>query len=484
MTGNQSSEKKELIKKDSFSEWYDNILLEAKIADDRYPVKGFTVYTGWGFATTKRIIALLEEKLDASGHEPMQFPVVIPEDSFQKEEEHIKGFSGEVFWITHAGENELERKLVLRPTSETAIYPMFKLWTRSHADLPIKMNQTCNVYRYETKATRPLYRGREFLWNEGHTAHATYEEAEVNVRMAIDIYSQVYDALGLSYIRLKRPEFDKFAGADYSVAFDAWNPDGKSNQIGTVHQLGYNFGKAFEITYENENGEQVNATNTCYGMGFGRTLAAVISQHGDDHGLVLPPLIAPKQVVVIPIPVKGKEEITKLYAKEVVKILTGSSIRTVFDDDDRLRPGEKYYKWEMFGVPLRIEVGPREAISKTVTFVRRDTFEKTKAELKDLPATTRALFDVIQVNLSSRSKKVLEEHLTTATTTEELKGYMEQKKIVRINWCGDISCSERLKEQVSGEIRGTLWDSHEEPKGPCIVCGDQAKYIAYVSRTF
>src|SRR5512136_13201 len=252
MAGNQSSEKKELIKKDSFSEWYDNILLEAKIADDRYPVKGFTVYTGWGFATTKRIIALLEEKLDASGHEPMQFPVVIPEDSFQKEEEHIKGFSGEVFWITHAGENELERKLVLRPTSETAIYPMFKLWTRSHADLPILMNQTCNVYRYETKATRPLYRGREFLWNESHTAHATYEEAETNVRMAIDIYSQVYDALGLSYIRLKRPDFDKFAGADYSIAFDAWNPDGKSNQIGTVHQLGFNFGKAFEITYENE----------------------------------------------------------------------------------------------------------------------------------------------------------------------------------------------------------------------------------------
>jgi prolyl-tRNA synthetase len=228
----------------------------------------------------------------------------------------------------------------------------------------------------------------------------------------------------------------------------------------------------------------MNVTNTCYGMGFGRTLAAVISQHGDDHGLILPPMIAPKQVVVIPIPVKGKEEIAKLYAKEVVKILTDSGIRTVVDDDDRLRPGEKYYKWEMFGVPLRVEVGPREANFKTVTLVRRDTFEKSKAELKDLPATTRALFDAIQVNLTSRSKKVLEEHLTTATTTKELKIYMEQKKIVRINWCGDIGCSERLKEQVSGEIRGTLWDHHEEPTGPCIVCGDPAKSVAYVSRTF
>ena len=484
MTGNQSSEKKGLIKKESFSEWYDNILLEAKIADDRYPVKGFTVYTGWGFGIAKRIIAMLEEKLDASGHEPMQFPVVIPEDSFQKEEKHIKGFSGEVFWITHAGENELERRLVLRPTSETAIYPMFKLWIRSHADLPIRMNQTCNVYRYETKATRPLYRGREFLWNEGHTAHATYEEAEKNVSMAIKIYSQVYDSLGLSYFRLKRPDFDKFAGADYSVAFDAWNPDGKSNQIGTVHQLGYNFGKAFEITYENEKGEQANATNTCYGMGFGRTLAAVISQHGDDHGLILPPEIAPKQVVVIPIPVKGKEEIAKAYALEVFNKLTTSGIRATLDDDDRLRPGEKYYKWEMFGVPLRIEVGPREAESKTVTIVRRDNFEKSKVDLKNLPEAIRSLFKALHENLRDRSRKILEDLLATATTIEELRDYMENKKLVRINWCGDISCAERLKEKVSGEIRGTLWDHEEEPTGPCVVCGDPAKRIAYVSRTF
>ncbi len=483
MTGNAPAERK-LIAKENFSEWYDNILLEAKIADDRYPVKGFTVYTGWGFAAVKRIIAMLEDKLDATGHEPMQFPVVIPEDTFQKEEEHIKGFSAEVFWITHAGENELERRLVLRPTSETAIYPMFKLWTRSHADLPIKIHQTGNVYRYETKATRPLYRGREFLWNEGHTAHATYEEAEANVRQAIDTYSQVYDALGLSYVRLKRPDFDKFAGADYSVAFDAWNPDGKSNQIGTCHQLGYNFGKAFEITYEDESGKQVNATNTCYGMGFGRTLAAVISQHGDDHGLILPPAIAPRQVVIIPIPVKGKEEKAKTYAREVCEALTCTGIRTVLDDDDRLRPGEKYYKWEMFGVPLRAEVGPREADSRTATLVRRDTFEKSKADLGTLPETVRDLLETIQANITARAKGVMAERLTTANSVEELRDLMEQKKLVRINWCGDVNCAERLKDQASGEIRGTLWDRVEEPTGPCIVCGDSAKSVAYVSRTY
>jgi len=483
MAGNKTAQK-ELIPKESFSEWYDNVLLEAKIVDDRYPVKGFTVYTGWGFSIVKRIISMLEEKLEASEHEPMQFPVVIPEDAFQKEEDHIKGFSGEVFWITHAGENELERRLILRPTSETAIYPMFKMWIRSHADLPIRMNQTCNVYRYETKATRPLYRGREFLWNEGHTAHATYKEAEEQVKTAIKIYSEVYDALGLSYIKLKRPEFDKFAGADYSVAFDAWNPDGKSNQIGTVHQLGHNFAKAFEMSYENDDGKQQVCSNTCYGMGFGRTLACLISQHGDDHGLIFPPLVAPKQIVIIPIPVKGKEQVSKEYAKSINQTLILNGIRSIIDEDDRLRPGEKFYKWEMNGVPIRIEVGPREADSKTVTFVRRDTFEKTKADLPNLVTTVKTLFESINHNISERSKKVMHDRMASANNLQELRDFMDQRKLVKINWCGGRGCAEDLKDKVSGEIRGTLWPEKEEPTGPCILCESTAKHVAYVSRTY
>ncbi len=484
MPGNKGSEKKELIQKENFSEWYDNVLLEAKIVDDRYPVKGFTVYTGWGFGIAKRIISMLEEKLEKNDHEPMQFPVVIPEDAFQKEEDHIKGFSGEVFWITHAGDNELERRLLLRPTSETAIYPMFKMWIRSHADLPLRMDQTCNVYRYETKATRPLFRGREFLWNEGHTAHATYEEAETQIRVAIEIYSQVYDNLGLSYIKLKRPEFDKFAGADYTIAFDAWNPDGKSNQIGTAHQLGHNFAKAFEMTYENDAGEQTVCANTCYGMGIARTLAAVISQHGDDHGLVLPPLISPKQVVIIPIPVKGKEMIAKTYAHEIAASLSKAGIRVVVDDNDRLRPGEKYYKWEMYGVPLRIDVGPREAESKTATLIRRDTLEKSKTDFEHIVESVNNTFNEIQKSITEKSRKVHEHRITTANTIEELKKYMEEKKLVRINWCGDQQCAENLKEQVSGEIRGTRWPEKETPAGPCILCSGEAIHVAYVCRTY
>ncbi|MCW4049523.1 MAG: proline--tRNA ligase [Candidatus Bathyarchaeota archaeon] len=484
MTGNKSSNRKELLAKDNFSEWYDNVLLEAKIVDDRYPVKGFSVYTGWGMSIAKRIIGMLEEGLEKNGNEPMQFPVVIPEDAFQKEEDHIEGFSGEVFWITHAGENELERKLILRPTSETAIYPMFKLWMRSHQDLPIRMHQTCNVYRYETKATRPLYRGREFLWNEGHTAHVNYDDAEKEVKNAAKIYRSVYDRLGLSYIMLKRPDFDKFAGADYSIAFDTWNPDGKVNQIGTVHQLGYNFAKAFELTYEDPNGEQATAITTCYGMGFGRTLAATISHHGDDHGLVLPPKVAPKQLVIIPILFKKKGELTINYAKRLEAKLQEAGIRVVLDDDTRFNPGDKYYKWEMYGVPLRLEVGPREAENKKATLVRRDNFEKIQVEEAHLVDKVHELFQEIFMNLKKKSKAKLDELLADAYNMDELKSYMDERRIVRVNWCGDADCAMNIKDLVSGEIRGTRWDIEEKPTGNCILCGDEGKYIAYVSRTY
>jgi prolyl-tRNA synthetase len=484
MTGNKSSNKKELIAKKNFSEWYDNVLLEAKVVDDRYPVKGFSVYTGWGMSIVKRIIGMLEEKLEENGNEPMQFPVVIPEDSFQKEEDHIEGFSGEVFWITHAGNNELERRLLPRPTSETAIYPMFKLWMRSHQDLPLRMHQTCNVYRYETKATRPLYRGREFLWNEGHTAHVNYEDAENEVKAAIEAYKSVYDRLGLSYIMMKRPVFDKFAGADYSVAFDTWNPDGKVNQMGTVHQLGYNFAKAFELTYEDINGEQTIATNTCYGMGFGRTLAATIAHHGDDHGLVLPPAVAPRQVVIIPILFKGKEEIATLYAKKLFERIKAAGIRVELDDDNRFNPGDKYYSWEMYGVPLRIEVGPIEAQNKKATLVRRDNFEKIQVEETELVEKITEVFKAIFENLKEKDRKKLESLLVDAYDMDQLKTYMDARLIVRVNWCGDPDCAYNIKDMVSGEIRGTLWDQEEEPTDSCILCKDKAKYIAYVSRTY
>ena len=468
----------------NFSDWFDKVLLEAQMVDDRYPVKGFSVYMGWGFSTVKRIYKMLEERLEETDHQPMQFPVVIPEDAFQKEEDHIEGFGAEVFWITMGGDNELEKRLLLRPTSETAIYPMFNFWVRSHADLPLRMHQTCNVYRYETKATRPLFRGREFLWNEAHTAHADYEDAERQVRVGVEAYKSVYDALGLSYIVLKRPDFDKFAGAVYSLAFDTWNPDGKVNQIGTVHELGENFAKAFELTFEDEDGNQSLANTTCYGMGMGRVLAATIAHHGDDNGLVLPPAVAPRQVVIVPIPFKGKEDEVKAYSREIEAKLSEAGIRVVLDDEDRLRPGEKYYKWEMFGVPVRVEVGPREADAKSVTLVRRDTKERSEATLDDVVEAIRYLFGDIYESMKARSWKRLESELADADNVEKLKKLMDERKIVRVNWCGDPHCAFEIKDQVAGEVRGTLWEEKEEPTGPCVVCGDTAKEVAYIARSY
>jgi len=427
---------------------------------------------------------MLEEKLEKEDHQPMQFPVVIPEDAFRKEEDHIEGFATEVFWITRAGDNKLDRKLLLRPTSETAIYPMFKFWIRSHADLPIKVHQTCNVYRYETKSTRPLFRGREFLWNEAHTAHVDDEDAERQVLKGVDIYRKIYDAAAISYLLLKRPDFDKFAGAEYSLAFDTWNPDGKVNQIGTVHHLGKNFAEAFEFTYEDEKGSQKFASTTCYGMGMGRTLAAIIAHHGDDNGLVLPPVFVPRQVVIVPIPYKGKEEEVGIYAREIEVKLKESGIRVMLDDGGRLRPGEKYYKWEMFGVPVRVEVGPRETQHRTATVVRRDNRVKTVVEFDNLVEAIRLLFDDIYQHLKARSEERLKSELADAKDLDELKTSMDERKIVKVNWCGDPSCAYEVKEQVAGEFRGTLWENRDEPTGLCIVCKEQAEEVVYVSRTY
>jgi prolyl-tRNA synthetase len=361
---------------------------------------------------------------------------------------------------------------------------MFKIWIRSHADLPLRMHQTCNVYRYETKATRPLFRGREFLWNEAHTAHVDFEDAEKQVEVGVKVYSYVYDALGLSYLILKRPDFDKFAGAVYSLAFDTWNPDGKVNQIGTVHHLGENFAEAFELSYEDEDGNRALASTTCYGMGMGRTVAATISHHGDNNGLILPPVVAPKQVVIVPITFKGKEKIVSEYSKEVEDIVKKGGFRVLLDDDNRIRPGEKYYKWEMFGVPIRVEIGPREVTSREVTLVRRDTRKKKKVQLDDIISEISDHASEIQSNLSKRSWERLKQELSDAANLQELKKYMDKRKIVRVNWCGDASCAFEIKDQVSGEVRGTLWEKHEAPTGDCIVCGDNGKYIAYISRTY
>lgn len=467
----------------NFSNWFDDVIFQARIVDARFPIKGFVVYLENGVFIIDKIRRRLEELLIETGHKPMMFPLVTSEDLFSKEAEHIKGFSSEVFVIERAGGNELDKKLILRPTSETIMYPMFKLWIRSHADLPLKIFQSVNVYRYETKATRPLYRAREFPWNEAHTAHATAAEAEQQVREAIEIYSKVLKELGIGYLILKRPEFDKFAGAKYSIAFDAWNPDGKVNQVATVHNLGRNFSKAYEIYFEQKDGSRALVYQTCYGFGFSRVLAAIISQHGDDRGCVFPPWVAPVQVVIVPIPFKGQEEAIESYARKVYDILK-DAYRCVLDEREDMTPGEKFYYWEMMGVPVRAEVGPKEVVNNKVTLFRRDTFERSEVELEKLKEEVGSLMSKIMTSLRDRSLRMMEELILDAKSIEDVKNALNQRKIARIEWCGKIECAQKIKESAGGEVRGSRYDIVEVPQGNCIVCFEKAKEVIYVARAY
>jgi len=465
---------------ENFSEWFDDVIFRARIVDNRFPVKGFSVYLENGAFMLDIIRKLLEDELEKTGHKKMYFPLVTSEELFRKEAEHIKGFSKEVFVIDQGSG---EQRLIIRPTSETIMYPMFKLWIRSHADLPFKVHQSVNVYRRETKATRALYRVREIPWNEAHTVHETAAEAEKQVREAMQIYETVLRKLCIGYIILKRPDFDKFAGAVYSIAFDAWNPDGKVNQVATIHNLGRNFAKAYEIEFEKRDGSRGTPYQTCYGFGFSRVMAAIIAQHGDDRGLVLPPIIAPTQVVIIPIPFKGQEKQILDYASKV-KDMLASRWRTVLDDRDDITPGEKFYHWELMGVPVRVEIGPKEVVESSVTLARRDTLERVKASLDELVGKVDELMRAIESNLLEKSRRIMLSVISDASSIEEIKKLLKERRIARINWCGNVDCAEKLKDEVGGEVRGERYDIVEKPFGPCAVCGGEAKSVVYVARSY
>ncbi|MEM0444540.1 MAG: proline--tRNA ligase [Nitrososphaerota archaeon] len=470
-----------------FSEWFDNVLLTARIADSRYPVKGFLVYLESGWFVIERVRRRLEYLLEEDGHLPMYFPLVATLENFSREAEHIKGFMGEVFAVgklrVGGGEEQQEAPLILRPTSETIMYPMFALWISSHADLPLKIHQSCSVYRYETKATRALYRVREIPWNEAHTAHASQEEAEEQVRRAVQIYRRVLDELGLAYLTLRRPDFDKFAGAEYSIAFDAWNPDGKVNQVATVHNLGTNFSRVFNVEFEKKEGGKAHTWQLCYGFGYSRVLAAIIAQHGDDLGPIFPPTVAPIQVVIVPIPYKGREQEVRSYAQEIYSTLR-ESFRTRLDDREDVTPGEKYYYWERRGVPLRVEAGPREAQSGSVMLVRRDTGERRSVPLTGLKESVENVLAEIERSLAERARRKLEELVVEVETVEKGAGMIEEGKICKVSWCGSESCALSLKSLMGAEVRGYRYDMDERSERPCLVCGSRGRTYLYVSRAY
>jgi prolyl-tRNA synthetase len=471
--------------KEDFGEWFRDVLINAGIMDYRYPIKGSGVWMPYGFKIRRNVLQTLRYLLDATGHQETLFPLLIPETALAQESAHVKSFEGECFWVTHGGYEPLKVRYALRPTSETVIAPMLKLWIRSHADLPMKLYQVVNVFRHETKATRPILRMREVAtFKEAHTSHATFEDAEEQVKEAIEIYKRFFDLLGVPYCVSRRPEWDKFAGALYTIAFDMLCPDGRTLQIGTVHNLGQNFSKAFDISYETKEGKQEHIWTTSYGIS-GRGIAALLIVHGDDHGIVLPPIIAPIQAAIVPVPYKGKEEQINKACRDVASKLEQIRCKVALDLRGDLTPGNKFYYWELRGVPIRIELGPRDLKKGEVTIVRRDTLKKQTVKMEEVTSAVQKFAEEMTFDLARNASKWMKERIHRVDSLEEAKRLLAKKAgIVEVPWCGGDECGHRLEEEVEARLLGFPEDTEEKVKGKCVVCGEKAANIVRVALAY
>lgn len=473
------------IWKNSFGDWFRNIIDEAGILDYRYPVKGFGVWLAYGFKLRNHVLKKIRKLLDETGHEEMLFPTLIPEDLIVKESTHIRSFEGEAYWVTHGGETQLAVRLMLRPTSETIITPMVKLWVRSHADLPKRVYQIAPIFRYETKATRPLIRIREVTtFKEAHTFHASHDEALTQVRLANEIYAKIFDELCVPFIFSKRPEWDKFAGAESTYAFDTVFPDGRALQIGTTHDLGQNFSRAFDFKFETKDGQQVFVWQTSYGISE-RAIASLIAIHGDDRGLVLPPQVAPVQVVIIPIPYRGVEESIEKVCTEVKKVLEEGGFRVEYDKRQDATPGSKYYHWEQKGVPIRVEVGPRDVERGQVTIVRRDTSYKATCERESVLENVRNICLEISSSLRERAWKWLKSNIHKAKDAVDAKMIIDSSGgVVEIPWCGNDECGIQMEKEVDARILGLPDYSEVKISGTCPICNGPGKYVIRAARAY
>jgi prolyl-tRNA synthetase len=471
-------------KTEDFSEWYTQIVLKSELADYA-PVKGCMIFREHSYAIWEKIQEIFNEKIRATGHRNVYFPMFIPESFLKKEAKHFAGFTPEVAWVTIGGDKPLDEKLAIRPTSETIMYATYAKWIRSWRDLPIKLNQWNSVVRWETEATKLFLRTREFLWQEGHTAHATKEEADREVMEILDAYKDVIESyLAIPVLTGRKTENEKFAGALYTTTLEALMPDGKVLQMGTSHQLGQNFSKVFDIKFLDKNEKEQFVWQTSWGFST-RMIGALVMVHGDDKGLVLPPKIAPIQAVIIPIPYKNAEEkLVLAKAKDIHEKLQKHGILVVFDDRTEYTPGWKFNEWELKGVPIRIEIGPRDIKQKQVTLVRRDTSEKTVVQEEKAVDAVAELLEKIQKNLFNKANKLLKENTTTVKTYDEFKKTLKTKGgFIKACWCSNSICEEKIKEETGATIRLIPFEK-EETFSNCIYCNKEAKEVVYFGRAY
>jgi prolyl-tRNA synthetase len=479
----------DIDKTNNFPDWFSEICRVAELADIRYGVKGFTPFPPWSLMTMDNMFDILEEVLQRKDHLPMLFPTVIPESNLTKEAQHVEGFVPQVFWIQDIGEGgKLEERLALRPTSETAIYPMYSLWVRSWRDLPMKRYQRCSVFRSEIKSTRPFLRGREFLWIESHNVFATHDEVKAQVREDLETTKEVVtDNFGIPVMVFRRTQWDKFPGGLNTYAADTLMPDGKVLQLPSTHDLGDNFARAFDVKYLNENNETVYAWQTCYGPAISRIFGALISVHGDNKGLRLPFKIAPYQVVVIPI-YKGKDaEMVLEYSKNIQKKLRKAGFKVYLDNSDNT-PGWKYNYWEMKGVPIRVEIGPRDIRDSKSVLFRRDTMKRETVAAKDLKKKITALGKEIDANLLAEAESKFVDLIVDADSISAIEDALDKGKIARTPFCTTEMegkpCADEIKDRTGGETRGTRIDIDEKPTGVCTVCGKPATEVVYIARSY
>lgn len=471
-------------KSKDFSEWYTQTVLKSCLADYA-PVRGCMVFREHSYAIWERIQEIFNRKIKATGHRNVYFPLFIPESFLKREAEHFAGFTPEVAWVTMGGDTPLEEKLAIRPTSETVMYATYAKWVRSWRDLPILLNQWCSVVRWETSATKLFLRTREFLWQEGHTAHATKEEADKEVLEILQVYKEVMESfLAIPVLAGVKTDSEKFKGALYTTTLEAMMPDGKALQMGTSHQLGQNFSKVFDIKFLDQQERQQYAWQTSWGFST-RVIGALVMIHGDDKGLVLPPRVAPIQVVIVPIPYKDTDtQLIQEKARELFDKLQESAVAVMLDNRTEYTPGWKFNEWELKGVPLRMEIGPRDVKHEQVVLVRRDTGKKIAVREQETLDVVIKMLEEIQKHMLNRAKKALEEKITTVETYAAFTKTLEDKGgFLRASWCGNSDCEERIKGETGATIRVVPFEK-ENTFAKCVYCGNDANQVVYFARSY
>jgi len=455
-------------KSENFSEWYTQVVIKAELADYA-PVKGLIVLRPDGYSIWESIKESLDKKLKETGHRNGFLPVLIPESLLAKEKEHFEGLNPEVFWVTHSGNSEIGDRLALRPTSETLAYSLFSKWIRSWRDLPLKINFWNSALRAEIKGTKPFLRTSEFLWQEGHTVHATKDEAEKEVADILELYKKtIEEELAVPVVTGKKSEKDKFVGAVYTNTLESLMPDGKALQMGTSHFLGQNFSKPFDVKYLDENNSEIFAWQTSWGVSW-RLIGGMIMTHGDDKGLVLPPKVAPIQVVIIPI-YNSKEDKENVLQKacQIKDSLSNNDIRVHLDDREQLTPGFKFNDWEMRGIPIRIEIGPKDIAKNQIVLARRHNQTKISLDIDGLTEKTLSELKNIQKEMFDAAKKILDERVVRVSEYQQFKKELENGKMIDCSWCGNQTCEDKIKEETGADLR--VIPSDNTKAETCIYC--------------